>query len=74
MDDRKQLRAFLSRKREGASPEDVQRRFCAVSRDDLSLILLREIRAGRVWIHGGRFYSKTQYQRAVMDNSATYQS
>lgn len=64
-DGHKKIQTLLSRKPEGVDYADLRQTFSEESKTDLDLLILQEVRTGKVWVHKGRYFSKTQYDRAV---------
>lgn len=61
------IRNLLKLSRHGVGIDELRDAFCGEPKESLDLLILAEIRSGRVWVHKGRFFSKRQYQRATQD-------
>lgn len=44
---------------------EIRQQLSGGSQLDLDILILQEVRSGKVWVHKGRYFSKTTYERAV---------
>ena len=64
-DSRQRMRRLLSRRPNGLAYDEIRAKFMDERNAALDLLILDEVRRGRVWVHKGRYFSRKQYERAV---------